>query len=188
MPIRSGFESVDEYKETLRLDSSNDVARISLVKALAANCPDFLPPDPRFGATADFRTFLDAAHSRGLLVMPYTNPTWWDDKSPTARSVPDIAVLAVLGQDAKPVYESYGPNRGFVTSPQAPGVQGRLSALMAQWRDEAPVNLVFQDQIGSRSWIRDFNAAPADPQSQTPPRGAGGLMTWAVSRTAGPWV
>jgi tetratricopeptide (TPR) repeat protein len=28
-------ESVDEYKETLRLDSSNDVARISLVKALA---------------------------------------------------------------------------------------------------------------------------------------------------------
>ncbi len=24
--------------------------------------------------------------------------------------------------------------------------------------------------------------------SQTPPRGAGGLMSWAVSKTAGPWV
>jgi hypothetical protein len=129
------------------------------------NYPDFLPPDPRFGTMFDFRAFADAAHARGLFVMPYTNPTWWDEQSPTSRSVPDIAALAVLGADGKPVYESYGPNRGFVASPHAPGVRDRIAALMAQWRDDVPADFVFQDQIGSRSWIRDFNPAAPDPQS-----------------------
>lgn len=133
--------------------------------AFDRNYPDFLPPDARFGSTADFRAFVDAAHARGLLVMPYTNPTWWDDQSPTAKSVPDLAVFAVLGMDGKPVYESYGVNHGFVSSPHSPPVQNRLAALMAQWRDDVGVDLVLQDQIGSRSWLRDFNPAAPDPQS-----------------------
>jgi Domain of unknown function (DUF6259) len=134
-------------------------------RAFDQNYPDFLPPDPRFGATDDFHAFVDAAHSRGLLVMPYTNPTWWDDQSPTVRLAPDIAALAVLGQNGNPVYETYGPNRGFVASPHSPAVQDRLSVLMAQWRDNVPVDLVFHDQIGSRSWLRDFNPMAPDPQS-----------------------
>jgi hypothetical protein len=133
--------------------------------AFDRNYPDFLPPDPRFGSTADFRNFVDAAHSYGLFVMPYTNPTWWDDQSPTVAGTPNPADLAVLGADGKPVYESYGPNRGFVASPYSPGVQDRIAALMAQWRDDVPVDLVLQDQIGSRSWLRDFNPAAPDPQS-----------------------
>jgi hypothetical protein len=126
--------------------------------------PDFLPPDPTLGTTADFRTFVEAAHARGLMVMPYTNPTWWDDQSPTAKSVPDLSVFAVLTADGKPLIEHYGPNQGFVASPSAPAVQQRLAALMKQWRDDVPVDFVLQDQIGSRSWLRDFNPAAPDPQ------------------------
>ena len=128
------------------------------------NYPDFLPPDPQFGSTADFRAFVEAAHARSLLVMPYTNPTWWDDQSPTAKSAPDLAALAVLGIDGKPLFETYGPNHGFVPSPSSPAVQQRLAVLMAQWRDDVPVDMVLQDQIGSRSWLRDFNPAAPDPQ------------------------
>lgn len=128
------------------------------------NYPDFLPPDPQFGTMADFRAFVDAAHARGLLVMPYTNPTWWDDQSPTAKSAPDLAALAVIGLDGKPVFEHYAANHGFVPSPSSPAVQQRLAALMSQWRKDVPVDLVLQDQIGSRSWLRDFNPAASDPQ------------------------
>ncbi len=151
-------------------------ARLDLVRAPAIlhpvsywprgfdqNYPDFLPPDARFGGVADFQAFIDAAHARGLFVMPYTNPTWWDDQSPTAKSAPDISTLAVLKPDGQPVYESYGPNRGFVASPHAAGVAERLARLMAQWRDEATVDFVLQDQIGSRSWLRDFHPAAPDP-------------------------
>jgi len=127
------------------------------------NYPDFLPPDARNGSTADFRTFVEAAHARGLLVMPYTNPTWWDDQSPTSRSVADIAELAVLDGDGKPRYESYGVNRGFVSSPHAPAVRRKVDELMTAWRDEVPVDFVMQDQIGSRSWVRDFHPAAPSP-------------------------
>jgi hypothetical protein len=133
--------------------------------AFDRNYPDFLPPDTRFGSTEDFSAFAGAAHSLGLLVMPYTNPTWWDTQSPTVVASGDIAALAVLNQGGRPVYETYGPNSGFVSSPWAPGVQNRLAALMAQWTTDVPVDLVFHDQIGSRPWLRDFNPAAPDPQS-----------------------
>ena len=97
--------------------------------------------------------------------MPYTNPTWWDDQSPTAKSVPDLSVFAVIGVNGKPLLEAYGPNHGFVSSPSSPAVQERLASLMAQWRADVPVDFVLQDQIGSRSWVRDFNPGAKDPQS-----------------------
>jgi hypothetical protein len=133
-------------------------------RAFDQNYPDFLPPDERFGTTGEFQALVNAAHAAGLFVMPYTNPTWWDEQSPTVRAAPDLTLLAVLGQDGKPLYESYGPNRGFVSSPSAPAVRERLARLMAQWRDQVTVDFVLQDQIGSRNWKRDFNPAAADPQ------------------------
>ncbi|MCX7006632.1 MAG: hypothetical protein NTY53_05180 [Kiritimatiellaeota bacterium] len=41
--------------------------------------PDHLPPRADFGTPQQFRELFDACHKRGLLVMPYTNPTWWCD-------------------------------------------------------------------------------------------------------------
>ncbi len=128
------------------------------------NYPDFLPPDPKIGSTEDFRAFVDAAHQRGLFVMPYTNPTWWDLESPTARAAGDLKTYALLTADGKPKLESYGPNHGFVASLGAPGTAGRLARLMAGWKADVPVDFVLHDQIGSRPWLRDFQPN-ADPQT-----------------------
>lgn len=132
------------------------------------NYPDFLPPDPRWGSTDDLRKLVEAAQERGILVMPYTNPTWWDDESPTLTHLPSsssIADVAVLDREGQPVYETYGEHGGYVVSPYAPLVQQRLASLMGQWWDEVPVDLVFEDQIGARPWRRDFNPAAPNPLS-----------------------
>ena len=128
------------------------------------NYPDFLPPNEQFGSTKDFRDFVAEAHRLGLFVMPYTNPTWWDDQSPTAKSVSDLSVFAALGKDGKPIYETYGPNHGFAASLSAPATQQRLARLMASWKDEVPMDFVFQDQVGARSWLRDFQPGADSPQ------------------------
>jgi hypothetical protein len=133
-------------------------------RAFDQNYPDFLPPNQQFGSTKDFRDFVAEAHRLGMFVMPYTNPTWWDDQSPTAKSVSDLSVFAALGKDGKPIFESYGPNHGFVASPSAPATGQRLARLMAGWKDEVPMDFVFQDQIGSRSWLRDFQPGGDSPQ------------------------
>jgi hypothetical protein len=133
-------------------------------RAFDQNYPDFLPPNQQFGSTKDFRDFVAEAHRLGMFVMPYTNPTWWDVQSPTAKSVSDLSVFAALGKGGKPIYESYGPNHGFVASPSAAATGLRLARLMASWKDEVPMDFVFQDQIGSRSWLRDFQPGADSPQ------------------------
>ena len=128
--------------------------------------PDFLPTDPRWGSTDDFNAFITAAHARGFFVMPYTNPTWWDPQSPTVQNLPapfTLQDVAALDQNGNPIFESYGPNSGFAASPSAPFVQQRVGQLMSQWRDQVPVDFVFQDQIGARPWKRDYNPAGPDP-------------------------
>ena len=111
------------------------------------------------------RTMVQTLQAHGHLVMPYINPTWWDEQSPTLSGRPpaDIRALAVIGDDGQGVVERYSGEDGYVVSPYAPGVQARLAALMTQWRSDVPVDCVFEDQIGARAWRRDFNPAAPDP-------------------------
>lgn len=97
--------------------------------------------------------------------MPYINPTWWDDESPTIRDLAPLAIadIAVLDAAHQPAYETYGGKGGYVVSPYAGFVGQRLSQLMAQWQNDVRVDCVFEDQIGARAWRRDFNAAPPGP-------------------------
>jgi hypothetical protein len=130
------------------------------------NYPDFLPPNAKLGTTEDFAAWTMAAQSLGLFVMPYTNPTWWDDQSPTVLSLPaplTISNIAVQDRSGAAVYETYAPNRGLVASPYSAFVAQRIAGLMAQWSSAVPVDLVFQDQIGARPWRLDFNSAEPDP-------------------------
>jgi hypothetical protein len=128
------------------------------------NYPDFLPPDSAWGATADFAAMFQQAQALGLLVMPYTNPTWWDDESPTLQSLPPpltITDVAVLDDQGVPVYEYYGPHGGYVVSPWAPFVQQRLDQLVRQMTEDVPSDMLFEDQIGARPWLFDHN--PSSP-------------------------
>jgi hypothetical protein len=131
--------------------------------------PDFLPPDPRWGTIADFRSFVETAHAQGFLVMPYMNPTWWNEDSATMRNLAPLTVAGVAVQDLKgqPAFEKYGANSGYAISPYVPFVHDRLARLMFQWRDDVPVDFVFEDQIGARRWLPDLNPAEPTPVSYT---------------------
>jgi hypothetical protein len=133
------------------------------------NYPDFLPIDPIWGTTDDFVAMFQQAHALGLLVMPYTNPTWWDDESPTLRNLPSpltITDVAVLDDQGVPLYEYYGGKGGYVMSPYAPFVQHRLDQLIQQMTVDVPSDLLFEDQIGARPWLFDYNPSSPYPTAE----------------------
>jgi len=132
------------------------------------NYPDFLPPDPQWGTTAEMAAMFRQAQARGFTVMPYINPTWWDDESPTLRSLPPpltIADIALAEKPGVPRYEPYGPSDnqhwGYVVSPYVPFVQDRLAQLISDMTTLLPSDMLFEDQIGARAWLFDTN--PASP-------------------------
>lgn len=124
-----------------------------------ANDPDFLPPDPRWGTTADLAGVVARAHARGDLVMPYDNWSWWDPSSPTMRGL-QPADVAVLNARGEPETIEYGDRAGVIVSPSRAAVRARSAAQLEQWRSLG-ADCVFLDQIGARPWLRDF--ASADP-------------------------
>ncbi len=126
--------------------------------------PDFLPPDSRWGTTEEFAAMVRQAQAAGFLVMPYTNPTWWDDESPTLQTLPASLVItdvAVLDAQGTPVYEYYGMHGGYVMSPYVPFVQQRLGQLVISMTVDLPSDLLLEDQIGARPWLFDHN--PSSP-------------------------
>ena len=126
------------------------------------NDPDFLPPDPRYGSTADFAAMIAAAHAHGDLVMPYGNLSWWDPSSPTMESV-QARDVAALDPEGEPETVTYGPHTGLIVSPYAPFVRRRAEEYMESWRTTVPADCVFLDQVGARPWLRDFNPASPSP-------------------------
>jgi hypothetical protein len=125
--------------------------------------PDFLPPDPSWGSTADLRGAVAEMHRLGHLAMPYLNVSWWDEESPTVRALPRPAEIATLDQRGQPVVITYADKAGIVVSPFSPVVRDRVARLLAQWRAEVPTDCLFFDQIGARPWLRDFNPAAPNP-------------------------
>jgi hypothetical protein len=132
--------------------------------------PDFLPPATAWGTTADMAAMFRLAQAHGFLVMPYTNPTWWDDESPTLRTLlPPFTIkdVAVLDQNGVPQYEYYGTHGGYVMSPCPDFVRARLDRLVDQMTTEVPSDLLFEDQIGARPWLFDHNASSPSPLAYT---------------------
>jgi len=130
--------------------------------------PDFLPPAPAWGTTADFAAMFQQTQALGFLVMPYTNPTWWDDGSPTLQNLTatlTISDLAVLDGSGMPVHEYYGVHGGYVMSPYPPFVRQRLGQLMHDMTATVPSDMVFEDQIGARPWLFDHNPSSPYPMA-----------------------
>ncbi len=128
--------------------------------------PDILPPAAAWGSTADMAAMLQKAQAMGFLVMPYTNPTWWDDHSPTLQALAAAGALAdvvAFDKPSVPHYEIYGTHGGYVVSPYAPRVRQRLDQLITAMTVTIPGDLVFEDQIGARGWIFDYNAFSPSP-------------------------
>ena len=134
--------------------------------------PDFLPPDARWGtqqtpgsSQADFLAMVRAARRFHLLVMPYTNPTWWTVDSYTMKHMAPhgVAEISVIQNDGQPLYQFYATSSGYVVSPADAFVQDRLASTMIDWQSRVPVDCVFEDQVGARPWTLDLN--PAEPSA-----------------------
>ena len=125
--------------------------------------PDHLPPHPDFGTPEEFSAFFDRCHQLGHLVMPYTNPTWWcdDPKGPTFEKEGDAALLRNL--DGSLSRERYGSNEGYTICHWHPAVRAANQRTVHQFTEEYPVDILFQDQCGARSWHYDTNPASPTP-------------------------
>lgn len=121
--------------------------------------PDHLPPNGGFGTTEEFRAFIKRCRELGHLVMPYTNPTWWCDhpRGPTFLREGEAPLLRRL--DGTLSYERYGDNDGYTVSHWHPAVRAANAETLRQFVEEFPVDLLFQDQCGARSWQYDLNGA-----------------------------
>lgn len=125
--------------------------------------PNHLPPHADFGTPADLKELFDRAHALGHLVMPYTNPTWWCDhpRGPTFDREGEHPLLR--GLDGQLSYERYGSNDGFTVCHWHPAVQAANRETRRQFTEELPVDVLFQDQCGARSWRYDTNPASPTP-------------------------
>jgi hypothetical protein len=133
--------------------------------------PDFLPPDTRWcnlaaSCTQEFAAMFNQAKARGWLVMPYTNPTFWTIDAPTVNNLPaplTVKDISVQDEAGNPQYECYGPNCGYAVSPYVPFVKQRIDQMMTEMSVSVPSDMIFEDQIGARPWMYDYN--PGSPSS-----------------------
>eukprot|EP00730_Choanoeca_flexa_P004516 TRINITY_DN11719_c0_g1_i10.p1 TRINITY_DN11719_c0_g1~~TRINITY_DN11719_c0_g1_i10.p1 ORF type:complete len:806 (+),score=178.11 TRINITY_DN11719_c0_g1_i10:2039-4456(+) len=123
--------------------------------------PDMLPPNPSFGTTADMQAMVAQMQQNGHLFVPYTNPTWWDQQSPTVQTwLKQGAALSdftALDVNEQPIVETYGPNSGVVVEPNNARVQERVAQLVASMTHNVTSDAIFQDQIGARPWLPDYH-------------------------------
>lgn len=125
--------------------------------------PDHFPPNAWFGTPAEFTNFLAQCKQAGLLSMPYTNPTWWCDnpRGPTFLASGTAPLLIKLnGANA---YENYSGNDGYTVCHWHPDVQAANRATRGEFLTNYPVDILFEDQVGARSWQYDLNAASPTP-------------------------
>jgi hypothetical protein len=125
--------------------------------------PDYLPPNAAFGTPSDFTNFLGQAHQLGLLLMPYTNPTWWciDPEGPTFLSDGTAPLLVELGGSLS--YEVYGTNTGYTVCQWHPDDQAANQRNVGEFTTNYPVDVLFEDQCGARGWGYDMNPASPTP-------------------------
>jgi hypothetical protein len=130
------------------------------------NYPDYLPPNPALGTLAELQALTAFARSAGHLVMPYTNPTWWDGQSPTMTRL-STSVVA-LDRDGKLIKEIYKGRSGYVVSPHAPAVIARQDQTRNEFTTIVPSDFMFEDQVGARQRPNyDGNPAAKNPTRYT---------------------
>lgn len=124
--------------------------------------PDLLPPNAAYGTPEEFKALIDRIHERGLLFMPYTNNSWWceNPRGPTFTKYGNAGL--VLNKDGLPCREIYGVPTGYTTCMWAKEALDANARIIDGFKYEYPADVVFQDQVGSRNFIR-YDTNPASP-------------------------
>lgn len=128
--------------------------------------PEHLPPNPSFGTAEEFRRFIDEAHEKGHIVMPYTNPTWWCDHPRCDTFLAAGEAPLTMKEDGTHGYERYSATQdGWRITYWHPAVVAANRETVRAFIEDYPVDINFQDQIGARGWVRDFNPVAPSPMA-----------------------
>jgi hypothetical protein len=125
--------------------------------------PDHLPPRASFGTPEDFGALIRSLQQAGNLYMPYTNPTWWCDDPPGPTFVKHGDAPLSKNREGQRIKEAYDKNFGWSLCTFHPAALDAEATILKQFTREYPVDLLFQDQVGARSPIYDFNPAAPTP-------------------------
>ncbi|MBU1078682.1 MAG: hypothetical protein KKH98_15390 [Spirochaetes bacterium] len=120
------------------------------------NYPDYLPPDEAFGTTSDMRSLCKAISDSGNIVMPYTNPTWWQAESKTLEKL-GVKNITLKNFKGDLISESYNKSTGYLVNPFHPDVISRINQTVQEFTDDVPVDILFEDQLGARKWFYGSN-------------------------------
>jgi hypothetical protein len=123
--------------------------------------PDHLPPNPAWGSGKQLGAFIGCAHRLGHLVMPYTNCTWWCDEPPGPTFLAAGTDPLLRGLDGAFAVERYLANWGWSICPWHPAVIEASDRMVRQFTEEYPVDMLYQDQVGSRGLM--YDTSPASP-------------------------
>lgn len=134
--------------------------------------PDILPPNPAYATSDEFRTLLRSIRDDGMLAMPYTNTSWWCDHPRGPTFLRDGEAPLSRKADGSLYYEKYAANDGFAVTFWHPAVQAADKRDVQLFSSDYPIDILFQDQVGARTWIPDYN-----PSSPTPYAYAEGLIS-----------
>ncbi len=119
------------------------------------------------GTTEDIKNLFKTARQNGILLMPYTNPTWWNE-GPTLRRLKreNIGVRKLDGSIHNEAYW-FGQNKGVIVSPNHPDVIHRNNQTADQFSKEIKMDMLFEDQLGARPWVYDLNPKANQPVGYT---------------------
>ena len=140
--------------------------------------PDFFPYDPKFGNKNDLKRFYDTVHFQGSLVMPYTQPLFWDatlsrmDNRPLIKAAmkadgktcftPEAMRNYILSLTIRRANRSpWGWRTALVhVDPWLPIVRETNMKVFNTFVNELGCDLFFHDSIGAESYKINYNAVP----------------------------
>jgi len=161
--LLAGNTAAEQTKALERLPAGTLVHFTTYLKGgFDKQYPDHLPPRESWGTAADLKAFYDRGHELGHLMMPYTNTSWWciDPKGPTFEREGEEPLSR--RRDGGFFKERYSVNEGYRVCFWHRAVQEAHRRTRRQMSEEFPSDVLFQDQVGARSWSWDFNpAAPS---------------------------
>lgn len=164
--IKYNGSARDMLKNLHRLPSPSLVHFTNYLKGgFDKEYPDHLPPHPVFGSSDDLGELVLRCRQLGLLVMPYTNPTWWctEPKGPTFESEGEAPLLRTLEGKLSPEQYGAAANRGYTICHWHPAVRSANHKTLTQFSEEFPMDILFQDQCAVRRWRYDTNPASPAP-------------------------
>jgi hypothetical protein len=125
--------------------------------------PDFLDFDRKAGGAPMMKRLIARFKERGDLVTMYTHPLWWHSNTLAVAALGGIDEVAVRGRTGTLRVESWPNADGYAIGVWRRPVREFVRNQLATLRDEYGFDMIFQDQIGTRSnydFSPDFGRPP----------------------------